>query len=257
MNQNTKYTIFAIIALLIISFCFFYFRNNFNQNNGVTPISTTTSFGNGSLPPATVSPSSVPSVKKDPKTITVNSNNSSFRSFGSAEYNFTIQFPSYTQTRNSFSTFHEISNNWRLYAQPANQGKGVLELSIFTVDQGAYSTGKQKYPLYFTSLVRVGVSPNVKECYTADAGYTNQKVTSVVINGVTFKKFSTADAGMMKYTQAESYRTIHNNMCFALEQIKSGTTYRDEKMSAGIADSSLTNYYNEGTSIIQTFKFTK
>ena len=62
---------------------------------------------------------------------------------------------------------------------------------------------------------------------------------------------------MMKYVQAESYRTIHNKMCFVLEQIKAGTSYRDEKMGAGIADSSLTNYYNEGATIIQTFKFTK
>ena len=249
MNQNTKYISIAVIAVVIISFFVFYLNTNSGQEKDTLPTASTTT----SNSPSTVTP---PTSTGAVKAVT-NSSTSGFKSFASAEYNFTLQFPSYTQTRNSFSSFHEIGNNWRLYPGPANQGKGILELSVFTVDQGAYSTGKQKYPLYFTSLVRVGVSPNVKECYTADAGYTNQKVTNVVINGTPFKKFSTSDAAMMKYVQAESYRTIHNNMCFVLEQIKSGTNYRDEKMAAGIADSSLTNYYNEGATIIKTFKFTK
>lgn len=71
------------------------------------------------------------------------------------------------------------------------------------------------------------------------------------------KKFSTEEAGMMKYVQAESYRTVHKNNCYVLEQIKAGSSYRDELMAPGIADSTLTSYYATGETIIRTFKFTE
>jgi hypothetical protein len=79
----------------------------------------------------------------------------------------------------------------------------------------------------------------------------------LTINGTSFKRFSSSDAGMMKYVQSESYRTIHNNMCYVLEQIKSGSSYRDEKMAEGIKDTTLDSYYKEGETIIKTFKFVK
>lgn len=204
--------------------------------------------------------SSVATSTKTPvKTGTVSTgvNTSTFNSYSNIEYNFAMKYPKYVQVRNGFSTFHEIGNNWRLYPAQNNQGKSVVSFSIHNIDQGSISNGHQSYPLYFSAEVRVGVSPNVKECYTTDAGYANQKVTNVTINGVAFKKFSTQSAGMMKYVQAESYRTIHNNMCFALEQIKTGSVYRDDLMATGVAETTLTNYYNEGETIIKTFKFTK
>jgi hypothetical protein len=261
MTPNIKYISSAGLLILIIGLGAYYLGKN-SQTTEVTEKNNTLATTTTSQPTtttATTKPvSSTPGTKTGVKTIALDSGNtSSFRSYGSAEYDFTIKFPSYVQTQNAFSTFHEVGNNWRLYASPANQGKGILELSIFSIDQGVYSTGKQKYPLYFTALVRVSASPNVKECYTPDTGYTNQKITNVTINGVSFKKFSTQDAATMKYVQAESYRTVHNNMCYVLEQIKNGSNYRDEKMAPGIADSTLSDYYNSGETIIRTFKFTK
>lgn len=180
-----------------------------------------------------------------------------FNSYASAPYNFTIKYPPYVQMKGVFSTFHEIGNNWRLYPGQANQGKGVASFVVHSIDQGVYSTGKQSYPLYFTAEVRVGVSENVKECYTPDAGFPNQKITTVTINGVTFKKFSTFENNTPKYTQAESYRTVRNNLCYAIEQIRSGTTYRDASMQPGVTDATLMGYYSVGETIVKTFTFTK
>lgn len=182
--------------------------------------------------------------------------NDTLSGYANSEYNFTMRFPKYIQTRNDFTTFYTLPSNWRLNAAANNQGKAIVSFPIFKVDQGGIATGKA-YPLFFTSEVRVGVSPNIEHCYDTDAGYTSQKVTNVTINGITFKRFSSEDAGMMKYTQAESYRTIHNKTCYVLEQVKSGSSYRDETMTAGISDATLTKYYSIGESIIQTFKFTK
>ena len=62
---------------------------------------------------------------------------------------------------------------------------------------------------------------------------------------------------MQKYVQAESYRTIRNNSCYVIEQIRTGSSYRDEKMTTAKTDNELINYYNLGENIVKTFKFTK
>lgn len=263
MTTNIKYTIIIALAILIIGLGYFYTRKEPQSNTGGSATTTIelSPTGTGTTTNSTTGTDSTKSTTKTlttvPKAVVnlISGNTTGFYSYNSSEYGFTIKFPSYVQMRNSFSTFHEIGNNWRLYAGPANQGKPVASFSVYSIDQGTYPTGKQSYPLYFTSEVRVGVSPNVKECYALDAGFANEKVTNVTINGVAFKKFSTSEAVTTKYTQAESYRTIHNNKCYVLEQIKSGTTYRDSTMTSGTAESTLTGYYNAGETIIKTFKF--
>ena len=185
-----------------------------------------------------------------------NINNNGLYGYSDGIYNFTMRFPSYVQSNNLFSTFHEIGNNWRLNPSQINQGKPIVSFIIKRIDQGGVATGKA-YPLFFTSEVRVGVSPNTKLCYETDAGYTNQKITNVEINGVTFKRFSFQDAAMMKYVQGESYRTIHNDTCYVLEQIRNGSNYRDDTMTTGLSEGTLNDYYNVGEQIIKTFKFTK
>jgi len=252
MKKNTTYIIVVLVAISIVALVYF----------GLTrtkPVTIEVSY----LPPnSTTTKSTIPGIKPTPTTAVkgpalTSGNVSNFYSYANTPYNFSIQYPPSAKPLTSFATFHEIGNNWRLYPGQANQGKSVVSFSLKNIDQGIYSTGKQTYPLYFTAEVRIGVSPNIKECYTPDVAYPNQKITNVTINGVPFKKFSTSDAGMMKYTQAESYRTIRNNQCYVIEQIKSGTTYRDEKMSVGTTDAQLDAYYALGERIVKTFKFTK
>lgn len=255
MPKNTHYIVAVILIVLFVNVGSVYFgqkhakeaRENELKNQLASSTEVTPS-------PAT---STKPTTGTKPTTALTTGNIAGFYSYVNAAHNFSIQYPSYVRPLTSFATFHEIGNNWRLYAGQANQGKPVVSFSIKNIDQGVYSTGKQTYPLYFTAEVRVGVSPNVKECYTPDASYPNQKITNVTINGVAFKKFSTSDAAMMKYTQSESYRTIHNNSCYVIEQIKSGTTYRDEKMNIAYTDAQLTELYNLGEKVVKTFKFTK
>lgn len=255
MPKNTHYIVAVILIVLFVNVGSVYFgqkhakeaRENELKNQLASSTEVTPS-------PAT---STKPTTGTKPTTALTTGNIAGFYSYANAAHNFSIQYPSYVRPLTSFATFHEIGNNWRLYAGQANQGKPVVSFSIKNIDQGVYSTGKQTYPLYFTAEVRVGVSPNVKECYTPDASYPNQKITNVTINGVAFKKFSTSDTAMMKYTQSESYRTIHNNSCYVIEQIKSGTTYRDEKMNIAYTDAQLTEFYNLGEKVVKTFKFTK
>lgn len=200
---------------------------------------------------ATTTPPKKPVVTK-PKSVS-----SSFtRSYANGEYGFSMKFPASVTSQGFFTTFYELASNWRVNAALNNQGKAVVSFPVHRIDQGTVATGKA-YPLFFIAEVRVGVSPNVKECYTPDAGYASQKITNVVINGVTFKRFSFQDAGMMKQMQGESYRTIHNNMCYVLEQIRHQSTYKDSTMKEGVSEATLTSYYQTAEAIIKTFVFTR
>lgn len=261
MPKNTHYIVAIIFIVLIVNMGAVYFgqkhaREEREAQEALLNLTAGTST-DSAIVDSSKGTSTVPQ-KTTPKTTTLTSGNvAGFNSYANTTYHFSIQYPSYAKPLTSFSTFHEIGNNWRLYAGQANQGNQVVSFSIHKIDQGTYFTGKQTYPLYFTAEVRVGVSANVQECYTPDTGMTNQKISNVTINGIAFKKFSTLESRSPKYTQSESYRTIHNNTCYVIEQIKSGTTERDEKMNIAYSDTQLTNYYNLGEKIVKTFTFTK
>lgn len=257
MPKNTNYIVAIILIVLFVNVGSLYFGKKHAKeareaaliNNVSTTTETTTQQTGGTT--------TKPTNETKKPTALATGNITGFYSYTNATYNFSIQYPPKVQPLTSFATFHEIGNNWRLNAGQANQGKSVVSFSLYTIDQGPYSTGKQTYPLYYTAEVRVGVSLNVQECYTKDAGYTNQVVTNVTINGIAFKRFSASDAGMQKYVQSESYRTIHNKACYVIEQIRSGSSYRDEKMTVGKTEAELMSYYNLGEKIVKTFKFTK
>lgn len=254
MPKNTNYIVAIIFIVLFVNVGSVYFGKKHAKETALIVATSSQTNVNGTNSVETTKPTTG---STKPTTILTTGNIAGFYSYANATYNFSIQYPPKVQPLTSFATFHEIGNNWRLNAGQANQGKSVVSFSLYNIDQGSYSTGKQTYPLYFTAEVRVGVSPNVQECYTKDAGYANQTITNVTINGIAFKRFSSSDTGMQKYTQAESYRTIHNKACYVLEQIRSGSSYKDEKMTVGKTDAELMSYYNLGEKIVKTFKFTK
>lgn len=170
-------------------------------------------------------------------------------------YGFSINYPKTTKPETDFRAFYLLSNQWRAKATPEYRGTPVLSFVVFREDNN--TKYPKQYPLYFSAEVRIGVSTDIKNCYVKDAGYTNQKVTDVTINGTTWKRFSFADAAMMQYVQGESYRTVRNNTCFVLEQIKTGSNYRDEAMTVSTPLVTLDAKYANAESILRTFRFTK
>ncbi len=173
------------------------------------------------------------------------------------DYKFELTYPAKFKPETIFKQYYHLQNFWRANALADSKGKLVVAVPVFRIDQGGVATGKL-YPLYFDAEVRIGVSADaadVADCYKNDPGFTSQKVTDVTINGLTFKKFDFADAAMMQYVQGESYRIVHNNMCFAIEQIKTGSSYRDETMKPGIPDAQLDSYYTTAGNIVQNFSF--
>ncbi|MFA5098904.1 MAG: MliC family protein [Candidatus Paceibacterota bacterium] len=175
----------------------------------------------------------------------------------SDKYGFEISFPSNIVPEYQFKQYYHLSNNWRAEASSESKGDVLFSIPVFRVDNGGVATGKP-YPLYFDAEVRIGASSDpaeVANCYKPDPGYENQQITDVQINGVDFKKFDFGGAGMMQYLQGVSYRIVRDNACLTIEQIKTGSSYRDDSMLPGIPDEQLNGYYIEAGNIIQSLKF--
>ncbi len=258
MPKNTHYIVAVILIVLFVNVGSVYFGQKHAREAQEAALNQAVS-SSTEQEPLTNSTTTTKQNNTDQKQAqTLSTGNvAGFYTYNNAQYGFSIQYPPYAKQLPGFATFHEIGNNWRLYAGQANQGKGVVSFSIRNIDQGIYFTGKQTYPLYYSAEVRVGISPNTKECYTPDAIHPTQKITNVTVNGVAFKKFSTMETALPKYTQSESYRTIRNNTCYVIEQIQSGTKLKDPAMTTAVTDAQLTASYNLGEKIVKTFKFTK
>jgi membrane-bound inhibitor of C-type lysozyme len=191
------------------------------------------------------------------KTQQVSSTPSTFtHSYANSEYGFKVKFPPYVVYQPFFSPFYNLASNWRVNATAVAQGKPIASFVVNRIDQGTVATGKN-YPLFYVAEVRIGVSPNVKECYATDPGYTSQKVSNVAINGVTWKRFSFSDAGMMKELKGESYRVVHNNTCYVVEQLRHQSTYKDDTMKPGVSEATLDSYYKTAEAVAKTFVFTR
>jgi hypothetical protein len=177
--------------------------------------------------------------------------------YSNATYGFTISYPKELNAQ-PFNNFNQLNqNDWRYAATLAKRGTPVISIPVVEFSRGNGVATNQPYPLFYTAQVRVGVSTDTAQCYAKDDGYTNQTVTDVTINGVAFKKFIFGSAATMKYVNGASYRTVRNKMCYVIEAIQNGSSYRDGTMTPGYTDAQLKAFFDKATLIATTFKFTK
>ncbi len=159
----------------------------------------------------------------------------------------------------SFGQYYHLPAAWRVDADPESTGTPIVAFPIFRVRQD--ETAKTKtYPLYFSAELRIGASASPKEiarCLEPDPGYENQTISEEKMNGLIFKKFSFGGAGMMQYVQGVSYRIVHNNLCYAIEAVRTGSTYRDETFQGGQTEEELDGYFQQAASLIKSFNFTR
>jgi hypothetical protein len=172
--------------------------------------------------------------------------------YSNAPYGFSLQYPAELQPGT-------VDGSWSAAADigyGSGSGTPVVGFTVFSVDQGGVATGRA-YPLFFTAEARVGVSNYTAACYP-DKGSTWDPYTAdeVTINGITFKHTHLDDAGMSKYTSADTYRVIHDGRCYAVDQYRYGSSYRDDSMTTGISDDRLRAYYDEAGAIVRSFRFT-
>ncbi len=167
-------------------------------------------------------------------------------------YGFGISYPQGIAPETTFKTFYHLSNGWRAEPSSDSTGTPVVAFPIFSTESSS------SYPRYFDAEVRVGVSENPADVANCTAPDQSNPATStqVMINGVAFSEFPIESAGMMQYLQGKSFRTVHDGICYAVEQLETGSDYRDATSSQDISDATLQNYYDKGWDIVNTFVFT-
>jgi hypothetical protein len=172
--------------------------------------------------------------------------------YTSSAFGFAISYPSDLRTE-PFSAFHSLNTRWRVNVPADGRGTAVVAIPVLRIDNS--TSTKKAYPLFYDAEVRVGVSDSTADCYSQDDGYTMQTVAEVDINGVTWKKFIFGDAAMMQYVSGASYRVIRNGRCYVIEQIRTGSTYRDETMAEAYTDKQLDEIYERTLPIVLSFRF--
>lgn len=175
------------------------------------------------------------------------------------EFGFSSHYPDGGQIEKGFSQYYHLPLTWRVGARPDASGTPMAAFPVFRVRQEETAETKT-YPLYFSTELRIGASADPKEiarCLEADVSGGEQYVGEDKMNGLTYKKFSFADGGMMKYIKGISYRIIRNNQCYAIEAVAAGSIYRDETFEGGLTDQELDAYFQETVDLIRGFNFTR
>jgi hypothetical protein len=177
-------------------------------------------------------------------------------------YGFSIFYPGSDKTETTFDTQYHLPATWRVNALPNATGNASGSPAggtpIFAII--GYSTqSNTSYPRYFETEVRIGASTDPKELAACEKpGENETQLPDAVINKVTWKAFGLQDSGMMQYLQGTSYRTIHDNTCFALEEVETGSSYRDvASSSTDISDALLAHKYQALSAIVQSFSFAR
>ena len=169
------------------------------------------------------------------------------------DYNFKLQYPEMLSIEKTFTNYHNLIDTWRYGATEDSGGKPVLSIVVYRVEN------ENSYPRYFGTELRIGVSNSsydIENCLNYDQDIiSNSSIETEVINGFTFNKLVIQDAATMQYVEGISYRIIHNDTCFAIEQLKTGSNYRDAPSPKDIPDSVLDSYYDSIFEIIKTFEF--
>lgn len=173
--------------------------------------------------------------------------------YASGEYGFTLRYPTASQIEESFSSTYRAPTSWRVNALGSATGTPLLAVIAYHV------VNEKAYPRYYTALVRLGVSgypKEVKNCEKPTTDQGEEALSDVELNGTTWKAFSFESAGMMQYVRGVSYRTLHNGLCYALEKIVAGSSYKDDPPSkADVSQTVLDQKYADLDRIVETMTF--
>jgi hypothetical protein len=171
--------------------------------------------------------------------------------YTNGEYGFVVFYPASSTATTTFTSYYHVPSKWRMGALPNTIGTPIVAFV------GYQRKSDTSYPRYFDTEVRIGVSTDPKEksaCLKVGDGEAPGK--DLTLEGTTWKSFLFESAGMSQYVKGVSYRTLHNGNCFAMEQIQTGASYRDEQASTGdIPDAVLQQHYQDLAPIIQSFSF--
>lgn len=169
-------------------------------------------------------------------------------------YGFSLFYPEFADVQYPFDGNYPLAERWRANALPDAVGTPIVAIIPYAVRQ------EQAYPRHFSAMVHVGASNDPKEierCERADETAGETALPDTTIGGRTWKAFSFESAGMMQYEIGVSYRTLYEDRCIALEQVRSGSTYREGVRPEDLSEDALLAEYEKLSSIVESFTFAR
>lgn len=169
-------------------------------------------------------------------------------------YGFSLFYPEQAEVSYTFDVSYHLGSSWRANALPDVPGTPIVAIIPYR------TASEDSYPRYFNALVRIGASQDEREldrCETADTSSGETALSDKEIAGRAWKAFSFESAGMMQYVRGVSYRTIFEGRCIALEQIRTGSIYREAPSERDIPDAVLDAEYEKLTAIVASFTFAR
>lgn len=170
-------------------------------------------------------------------------------------YGFTLFYPENAIVSYSFDPSYHLGTAWRAQALSDAQGTPLVAIIPYATES------ENSYPRYYNAMVRIGVSADPREIERCEEPAKEQGETVLPdreINGVIWKAFAFESAGMMQYARGVSYRTLREDGCIALEQVRTGSSYREgEPSPSDIPDETLDAAYAQLEEIVQSISFVR
>jgi hypothetical protein len=177
-----------------------------------------------------------------------------FAIYTNGDYGFAVMYPTTAVLQEASFTSNHLPNSWRVNARPVSVGVPVLAVITYQTES------ETAYPRHYEAQVRIGASTDeteVERCLEAGVTEGETALPDTMLGETRFKTFAFESAGMMQYVKGISYRTVHEGACVAIEQIATGSSYRDEPSSEDISDTVLTAEYEKLMAVVQSFSFAR
>ena len=118
-----------------------------------------------------------------------------------------------TQVAHDFKRSYLSQDGWALYAAAGSTGTPLVALVV---------EGSNEVTSAEMRIGRSTATADIATCAALPAEATGAAATAEV-GGVRFTRFSASDAAMSHYQSVESYRTVHDGACYAIDLIIAGT----------------------------------
>ncbi len=181
-----------------------------------------------------------------------------------SDYGFQMTYPDNLHASSNFVGAYSLDGDWRQNSHcsfndysrdDVTHGLPYIlfgqQIASVMINKATYTSPKDPGNTYsYGAELRIGASGNideVKHCLDTDSEVVS--TSDVNINGITFHKYNYERTALVNRTNFSSYRTIHNNTCFAIEPAFSWVA---DKPNTLISKDQLVV-----DSIINSFKFTK
>lgn len=144
---------------------------------------------------------------------TIQTEDTAVSAFASPAYDVHMVYPADLEAARGFRAGYFLDRRWNPDAGVDVPGDGLLTLTL---------PGSNKL---LTAQLRLGASDAgqaLRDCPLPE-DRSRRDVTSVVIDGVTFRRRDTADAAMNHFLARHAYRGVARGHCYALDLIVDGS----------------------------------